>query len=254
MIYVAYFILCALFFFTGASVFSFLNVVAWRIPRGESPLKGRSYCPACGRSLNPLELVPVLSFLVLRGRCRTCGSTIPVRDFWVEVLGGVLAIGCYFAFPRLPQAVLMFAVLSVLMVVTLIDWDTQIIPNRFSVLLLVCALASVAAVPEISIVSRLIGCLVVSVPMLVIAIVIPGGFGGGDIKLMFAVGALLGWKLTLCAMFFGTLTGGIYAVGLLVRKKAGRRDRFAFGPFLCAGTAIAIFFGEAIVAWYSSLF
>lgn len=238
-------------FLTGACVFSFLNVVVWRLPRGESPLRGRSRCPACGRVLTAWELVPCVSFLALRGKCRGCAAKIPVRDFWVEVLGGVLLAGCAAKFGLgTVQSVLTFVLLSLLAVVGLMDWDTMEIYDRFQAAILLCALAAVAVFPEVSLIDRLIGALCVSVPMMVVALVIPGGFGGGDIKLMFALGAFLGWRRTLLAGFFALLGGGFYATYLLRKGKAGRKDHFAFGPFLCGAAGCSIFFGDNILRWY----
>ena len=110
MLYIACAVLWLLRFALGASIFSFLGVVIWRLPRGESVVKGRSHCPACGRTLAAAERVPCLSFLVQGGRCRGCGARIPVRDFWLEVLGGETA-----------RAALSFAVLGILTVVAFMD-------------------------------------------------------------------------------------------------------------------------------------
>ena len=98
MLYIACAVLWLLRFALGASIFSFLGVVIWRLPRGESVVKGRSHCPACGRTLSAAELVPCLSFLVQGGRCRGCGARIPARDFWLEVLGGLCSCVCAYAF------------------------------------------------------------------------------------------------------------------------------------------------------------
>lgn len=245
------FLMALLCFLAGACIFSFLNVVVWRLPRGESPLGGRSRCPACGRELTAWELVPCVSFLVLRGKCRDCGAKIPGRDFWVEALGGVLLIGCAVKFgPGTVRSGLTFVLLSLLTVVGLMDWDTMEIYDRFQVAILLCALAAVVVFPEVSLLDRLIGALCVSLPMLVVALVIPGGFGGGDIKLMFALGAFLGWRHTLLTGFFALFGGGIYAIYLLKQGKAGRKDHFAFGPFLCASAGFAIFWGDSILNWY----
>lgn len=247
-------------FMLGAAVFSFMNVVAWRLPRGKDPLKGRSFCPQCGAALDAADLTPVFSWLVLRGRCRHCGAHIPVRYLLVEVLGGVLALGCtwrYGAALGLPDglfgmswaALLALAVCGVLLSVALIDAETQIIPDRLNLALAVlgvlCLLLAPAAWP-----GRLIGALCVSVPMFVLCLLIPGAFGGGDIKLMAAAGLFLGWQQTLLAMFFGILGGGFYGMYLLAAKKADKKDHFAFGPFLCVGIVLAMLFGDPVLEWY----
>ena len=242
MLYIACAVLWLLRFALGASIFSFLGVVIWRLPRGESVVKGRSHCPACGRTLSAAELVPSLSFLVQGGRSRGCGARIPVRDFWLEVLGGETA-----------RAALSFAVLGILTVVAFMDIDTLEIYDRFPALLLVCGAAAQFVFPGPGIKSRLLGCVIVSLPMLLLALVVPGGFGGGDIKLMFGAGFFLGARLTVVAAFLGILLGGGFGALLLAAKKADRKTRFAFGPFLCIGIAAAMFFGERLADWYIGL-
>lgn len=254
MLYLAYAIIWLMRFALGACVFSFFGVVVWRLPRHESVVKGRSHCPACGRTLTAAELVPCVSFLVQRGKCRGCGARIPARDFWVEVIGGVCACLCAARFGgESVQAVLAFAVLGILTIVALMDMDTLEIYDRFPALLLLCGVLALAVFPEIGLKSRLLGSLVISVPMLIIALIVPGGFGGGDIKLMFGAGFFLGFKATLVAGFAGILLGGGFGALLLAMKKANRKSQFAFGPFLCIGIAIAMFFGETIADWYMGL-
>lgn len=251
MLYLLYTVIGALRFALGACFFSFLNVVVWRLPRGEGVVHGRSHCPNCGRTLRAFELVPCVSFLALRGRCRTCGAKIPARDFWVEALGGGLMLVCCARFGgETARAYLTFGTLFLLTAVALMDYDTMEIYDRFHVLLILCAALSAALFPEVRIVERAIGCICVSLPMLLLALAVPGGFGGGDIKLMFALGLLLGWKRTLLAAFLAILAGGGYAVFLLLRGH-DRKMQFAFGPFLCLGAAIALLWGDGILAWYT---
>ena len=220
-------------FLLGAALFSFMNVVAWRLPRGMDPLKGRSVCPQCGHTLGVPDLVPVFSWLFLRGRCRHCGAHIPARYLLVELLGGVLAL----------------AVCGILLSVSLIDAETQTIPDRLNLALAVCGAVSVLLSPA-DWLPHVIGALCVSVPMFLLCLVIDGAFGGGDIKLMAAAGLFLGWQNTLLAMFFGIVFGGMYGIYLLAAKKAGKKDHFAFGPFLCAGIVIAMLFGGPVLEWY----
>ena len=220
-------------FLLGAALFSFMNVVAWRLPRNMDPLKGRSICPRCGRTLDAPDLVPVFSWLFLRGRCRHCGAHIPARYLLVEVLGGVLAL----------------AVCGILLSIALIDAETQTIPDRLNFALAVCGVAGTALSPA-GWRGHIIGAVCVSVPMFLLCLAIDGAFGGGDIKLMAAAGLFLGWQNTLLAMFFGILGGGVYGMYLLAAKKADKKDHFAFGPFLCAGIVLAMLFGEPVVGWY----
>ena len=250
-------------FLLGAALFSFMNVVAWRLPRGMDPLQGRSHCPQCGHTLGAPDLVPVFSWLLLRGRCRHCGARIPVRYFLVEVLGGVLALGCTRRFGTalsLTQglfgmswaALTALAVCGILLSIALIDAETQLIPDRLNLALAVCGVVGTLLSPA-GWLPHLIGAFCVSVPMLLLCLAIDGAFGGGDIKLMFGAGFFLGARLTVVAAFLGILLGGGFGALLLAAKKADRKTRFAFGPFLCIGIAAAMFFGERLADWYIGL-
>lgn len=239
-------------FMIGASVFSFLNVVIYRMPRNMSFISGRSICPSCKTNLRPLDLIPVFSFLGLRGKCRYCGTKIPARDTLVEAFGGVLVIFLFDHCKSVTEGVFLFLVACVLTVVAGIDADSMEIPNVFPVILLVMGIVAVFLFPEITLIQRLIGLVCISVPLLLITLVVPGGFGGGDMKLMAAAGFLCGWKLILLAFFVAVLGGGVYGMFLLASKKKGRKDHFAFGPFLCAGILVSLFWGNEIIAWYLS--
>ena len=227
-------------FLLGAALFSFMNVVAWRLPRGKNPLTGRSFCPQCGAALTAGDLVPV--FLL------------------VELLGGVLALGCRWRFGTAYtlgeglfgmrwQGLLALALCGVLLSIALIDAETQLIPNRLNAAVAVLAVLNLLLSPA-RWAGALIGMVCVSVPMLLLCLAIPGAFGGGDIKLMAAAGLFLGWQHTLLAMFFGILGGGFYGIYLLAARKADKKDHFAFGPFLCVGIVLALLFGDPVLAWY----
>lgn len=198
-------------------------------------------------------------FLALKGRCKGCKSQIPVRDFWSEMTGGAAFCGCVLSYGCGSSGILslkgavIFAYLGILLVVARIDWDTQIIYDRFHILILLLGVAALWLFPEHGMVDRLIGAVIISVPMLLLALIIPGAFGGGDIKLMAASGFFLGTGPVVCAMFFGLLTGGGYGAAMLLGKKLEKKDHFAFGPFLAFGLALAVFFGDQIVNWYLSL-
>jgi len=227
MLFLARGALSLLWFALGAGLFSFINAAAFRLPRGER---------------------------IVRGRRRGCGASIPLRDILVEALGGLLALACALRWGAEPaKGVLVMAALSVLTLSALIDLDTMELWDRFHILLLACAAAAAALFPEVGPRERLIGCFSVSLPMLALALVIPGGFGGGDIKLSFALGALLGWKGMLTAIFLALLGAGTRCIWLLARKKAAPGDRIAFGPYLCAGGGAALFWGGAPVDWWLGL-
>lgn len=258
-------LLCVLIFMFGACIFSFLNVIVYRLPRKLSFVKGFSMCPTCGRQLKAPDLVPVFSYIFLRGKCRYCKTAIGVHDTLVEIIGGVLAMICAWKYiyneENIAAFVLVFLFFCVLTVVAFIDIDTMEIPDGCSIaIVLLAAVAAVLPVlfpglcpqviPDVTWLSRGIGLVCISLPMLLVTLAIPGAFGGGDIKLMAAAGLLLGWKLMVVAAAVAILTGGIYGCWLLAAHKAGRKDQFAFGPFLCLGLVISVLGGTYVIDWY----
>lgn len=251
---IPYLILCLFLFFAGACLGSFFNVVAYRLPRGLDFVKGRSFCPVCRHTLESQDLVPVLSWLSLKGKCRYCGAKVSRRYPLTEAAAGLFAVASFLRFGLTAAALLAMLICCTLMTLTLIDADTQEIPDGLIVVLLLFAVASAFVWKETGLVARLLGAVCVSVPMLLLNLIVPTSFGGGDVKLMAAMGLLLGWKNTLLAMFVALLLGGGYGIFLLARHKKGRRDHFAFGPFLSAGCVTALFFGEALIGWYLGLF
>lgn len=253
MTYIAEFFLRLIVFMAGAGIFSFLNVVIYRLPRKISFVTGRSHCPSCDATLRWYDMVPVFNWFYLRGKCRDCGARISFRYPAVEALGGALALLCMRCFGLEAEAIAAFAFLAVLTVVAFIDADTMEIPNGLVIGILIIAIAALGCGVEPSLKSRLIGFVCVSVPMLLLTLAIPGAFGGGDIKLMAASGLFLGWKLCLVATFLAIVAGGLYGIYLLATRRKGKKEHFAFGPFLCIGMAVALFWGERLLDWYLGL-
>lgn len=248
-------ILAVCIFFFGASVFSFLNVVAWRLPRQMNFVTGRSVCPSCKHVLSAVDMIPVFGYLLRRGRCHYCSVRISPRHFGTELLGGAAALAVFAVYPVQPlQALIVFIFLALLFLVAVVDAQTMEIPNGFSLALLAVGLLSGLLFVQIGWLERLIGAFCVSVPLFLITLLVPGAFGGGDMKLMAAGGVFLGWKLCLTAGFLAIVTGGAYGGWLLLTKKAVKGAHFAFGPFLCAGMLLAWFFGNPLLQWYISLF
>lgn len=146
------------------------------------------------------------------------------------------------------------AFLMVLTAVAIVDWKTMEIPDGFHLVILAIGMVSAATMPEIPLLERIAGVFSASVPLWLITVWVSDAFGGGDIKLMAACGLMLGWRRTLTALFLAVLGGGLYGVYLLVLKKKGRKEHFAFGPFLCVGMAIALLWGDALIGWYLSFY
>lgn len=255
MVYIsiAIFILCV--FLMGGSIFSFVNVIADRLPENESIVKGRSHCDECRKQLKFIEMIPVFSYILLRGKCRHCGAKLSKRYFVTEFAGGILAIYTVYVYWWNPmQMIMAFVFIAVLACVFLIDMVTMTIPNKVVIAMFIVAVISIFVYNDLSIISRIIGFFDVSLPLLIITMAINGAFGGGDIKLMAATGIFLGWKLNLFALFVAIITGGIYGIVLLIKGGKNKNSHFAFGPFLAVGCVAALFWGESILNWYIGLF
>lgn len=248
-------------FMVGASVFSFVNVLIYRVPRKMPFGNERSICPSCDNTLKGYDMIPVISWVILGGKCRFCKNRISIKYPLVETLGGVLAViaGIKFGIVEnmgivvMAKVMLVIVLLGILTAVTFVDIEFMEIPNGFVEAVAVCGVIACFVFPEIGIVERLIGIVAVSLPLLLITLGIPGAFGGGDIKLMAAAGLFLGWKQTVVAFLIAVLLGGGYGIWLLIMKKKERKDHFAFGPFLCVGIAVALFVGTGLMEWYLSL-
>lgn len=239
-----------LFFIIGVVVFSFVNIVIYRLPEKKVFAKGKSACRACGHELVLKDMIPVFSWISVKGKCRYCGAKISVRDMLVELLGGVFAVGLTAYYGVNLKALTIFLFFAVLTIVTCIDMDTMEIPFVLNVTILILGIISIWTVGGVSILERMIGLFCISLPLFLIVLIIPEGFGGGDIKLMFAAGFLLGWKATVIAFLIGLILGGGYGAVCLARRKHGKKDHFAFGPFLSVGLAIAVFCGTQLMDMY----
>jgi leader peptidase (prepilin peptidase)/N-methyltransferase len=234
---------------------SFLNVVAWRMPRGESLLLPGSHCPGCEHPVRPYDNVPVLSWLVLRGRCRDCDEPISARYPLVEALTAALAAAVVLTNDGLHDVLLGLVLVTLLVPIALIDLDHRIIPNRLTALGAVAALAIGAATDPGAVPQQLIAGAAAGGFLLLAALARPGGMGMGDVKLAGMLGLFLGREVAvalLVALVAGTL------VGLVVMRRRGvaegRRTAIPFGPFLALGGVVALLAGPAIVDWYLTSF
>jgi leader peptidase (prepilin peptidase) / N-methyltransferase len=235
---------------------SFLNVVIARLPDGQSLVRPRSRCPHCGAAVRPYDNVPVLSWLILRGRCRDCGEPISARYPLVEALTAVLLAAVVARFGADEDALLGLALVIVLVPVTFIDLERQIIPNK---LVLAGAIAAVvvilAATDPDELPEHLIAGAAAGGFLLVAALAYPRGMGMGDVKLAAMLGLFLGASIApamLAAMLSGSIAGGV----IIARKgtREGRKTKVPFGPFLALGALVGLFVGPEIVDWYSDTF
>ena len=247
-------IITAILAVLGACVASFINVAALRGAKGESFVAGRSRCPKCGAELRWFELIPVISWLIQAGRCRRCKVRISPRYLIVEIVGAASSAMCFVRYGLTWMTPLALVVTLILLAVALFDAGSMEIPNGLVIALIPLAVLSIWAQPGLTLLSRGIGIFTVSLPMLLLALVINGAFGGGDIKLMAVCGFLLGWQNTVLAFFVAVVTAGIIVITLIARGKAKKGAHIAFGPHLCLGVAAAMLYGKEIINWYLRLF
>lgn len=237
----------------GLCIGSFLNVCIYRIPIQMSIAKGSSICPTCNTPLKALDLIPVFSFLFLRGKCRHCKSKISIIYPVIELLCAALFVLSFYVFGMNVLTLFAWAFISVLIVASAIDIKTFELPNGISIFIAVLGILSFFF-PYIMWWERLLGVAASSLPLLLIVLISKGNaMGMGDVKLMAAAGLLLGWKLGLLALFLSVLAGGIIGAILLLTKKRKGKDAIPFVPMLCIGTILAFLFGNTMLNWYFSL-
>ena len=239
----------------GAIFGSFLNVVAYRLPRGESLSRPGSRCPQCETPIRPYDNVPVLSWLALRGRCRSCGVRISARYPLVEA-GTALLCALVVVVKGADADALPGLVLVLLLVpVTLIDLDHRIIPNKLMLIGAVAAPGLVLLVAPQDLVEHLVAGAAAGGFFLIAAVAYPRGMGMGDVKLAAVLGLFLG-RAVGPAIFIALLAGTVVGAVVIARKGAveGRKTAVPFGPFLAFGAVCALLAGDAMVDLYLSTF
>lgn len=232
---------------------SFLNVCIYRIPRGESIVYPPSHCPRCQQRLGPLELIPLLSFIWQRGRCKHCGASISWRYPLVETLTAVLLTVVYLRFGWSLELVYYAGLTALYIVISFIDLDTMIIPTQLVVVGVVGASAYNLYTRQPWAKWLLSGVLGYGLFYL-IYVLSRGGMGGGDVRLAGLLGLVLGPKLLLCALLIAFVTGAIISLALLSCGRANGKTAIPFGPFLAFAGYVAALWGPAILNWYLELF
>lgn len=241
-------------FIYGACIGSFLNVVIYRVPNNISIARGRSYCPKCNQKIKNYDLIPILSYILLRGKCRNCKDSISIRYPLIELFTGIIAVITFVARGFSLEAVIIFLVAAILIAIAMIDFDTMTIQDELVIAIMPLALVMVYLQNDISILSRIIAFFEISIPMVILNCFVQDSFGGGDVKLISVCGIMLGWQNTLLAMFIAILIGGFYAIYLLVSGKSKKGAHIAFGPYICIGVYIAMIYGNEIISMYLNLF
>ena len=235
----------------GLVIGSFLNVVAYRLPRRQSLVYPPSRCPECGTDIKPYDNVPVLGWLWLGGRCRACKSAISPRYPLIEALCGALAVAVVLTKHSAHDIVLGLVLVAVLVPVALIDLDIRTIPNKITAPAAVAAVIIGAALRPAGVPEQLIAGVAAAGFLLVFALAYPRGMGMGDVKLAGVLGLFLGRSVAvaiLVAVLVGTLAG--VAVMARVGVAKGRKTAVPFGPFLAIGGIIALLVGPSLVHWY----
>lgn len=245
-------ILYIFIFIMGLIVGSFLNVVIYRYLHGGSIIFARSNCPNCTTTLKIQDLIPLLSFLFLKGKCRYCGEKISMRYPLVELVTGVVFVSIFYYMSLGPYFWKYILLFSLLIIISTIDIKSNLIPNRFVLILFIWVLMWQLFFPKISPSSAVLGFLVGGLSFFLIAVLSRGGMGGGDVKLMAVLGLSSGWPYILIFFFLAFVLGAFAGVGFLVSKKKSRKDSMSFGPFLGLSFYLVTLWGQDIWHWYIS--
>ncbi len=234
---------------------SFLNVCIWRLPRGESIAWPPSHCRACQTPIRYYDNIPLVSFVLLRGRCRACRAPISWRYPLVEALAVAVGLLVLWRFGATWEGLRAFPLGLALIAVSFIDLETMEIPDRITLPGIAVGLALNLAPSPWGVIPAVVGCLVAGGLFYAIAeisyrLLGQEGMGGGDVKLAAMLGAFLGWPLVMVAIFLGVVAGGLGALLLLLLRLKGRRDEVPFGPYLALGGLVTVFWGRPVLAWY----
>ncbi len=250
-------------FVLGSVVGSFLNVCIYRIPRNLSVVFPSSRCPSCSNPIRFFDNVPVISYIVLRGKCRYCREKIPLRYPLVEAMNAFFYAALLWRFGPGWNFLIYCILVSSFIVITFIDLDFQIIPDRITLVGIPAGLvAGSFLLPDPFMRGNVLGyrasfigassgfLFYYLVAYLSLKLLKKEGMGGGDIKMMTMVGAFLGWKSVILTTFLGSLTGSLAGISLMLFSGKGRGALIPFGPFLALGAVISLFFGQEILIWY----
>ncbi len=238
----------------GLFIGSFLNVCIYRIQKGESIVWPPSHCPKCTKALMPWDNIPVISYLILKGRCRYCTEPISVRYPVVELLSALLAVSLLYRFGVSVTFLIYYLWACALLIITFIDLDIQIIPDRLSLGGIVVGLLVVYWLP-VTYKDALIGLILGGGLLLAIIygyyfLTKKEGMGGGDVKLLAMIGVFTGWQGVLFTVFASSLMGTVVGIPWGLLKKGTLKAAIPFGPFLALGALIYVFWGHYLIDWY----
>jgi len=250
-----------LFFLLGLEIGSFLNVCIDRLPREESIVKPPSHCEACGHRLAAKDLIPLFSYLWLRGKCRHCRASIPGKLFFVELVSGVIYAFLYWKYGLTPELGAMIFYAALFTIIFMVDLEKNVILNKvvYPAMAIAVILGVLGIQPELpqwpveGIANIAMGGGVGFLFFFVVAMASRGGMGWGDVKLAGLIGLATGFPMVLVAIVLGAVLGGIVGVVLMAVKKKGMKSLIPFGPFLSVATMVTLIWGSDMLNWYVGL-
>ena len=247
-----------LVFLFGLCIGSFLNVCIYRLPQSKSIVHPRSMCPSCGTLIRFYDNIPILSYIALRGKCRYCKAPISFRYPVIEFISGILAVGIFIKYGIAFETVIYYTFVSILLVITFIDIDHQIIPDVITLPGIPIFFAASFALSEVTVVESILGILIGGGSLYLVAwlyhlLTHKEGMGGGDIKLLAMMGAIIGWQGVLFTIFMGSAVGTVSGLLLILKSRKTMKLAIPFGPFLAIGATAYIFWGPRLIAWYFNL-
>jgi len=244
-----------LIFILGLIVGSFSNVCINRIPKNESIIYPASHCPKCRSNISPKDNIPILSYILLKGRCRNCKSKISIQYPIVELITGLIYLIIYLTYGLSVQTLIYIILSSALIIIAFIDLNEQIVPDVISLPGIVIGFIISFFVLYISFINSALGVLVGGGIILIIGmagsvIFKKEAMGGGDVKLAAMIGAFLGWRYIIISLFLGFFLGALAGIILILSKAKSKEDVVPFGPFIVLGSFITLLWGEKIISWY----
>lgn len=234
----------------GMIIGSFLNVCIDRIPKGGSILTPPSHCDSCGHKLTLTDLIPVLSYLIQKGKCRYCNASIPPRNLLIELGTGALFALIWLRYPSSISAVLVASYSAFLVAILAIDLEHHKVLNRLTYPAIALALIATIFNPDQQYWEHLLGGVIGFGILFLIALVYPAGMGMGDVKLAVFIGLAVGYPGILMALFLAFVMGGLVSGGLVIARLIARRDPIAFAPFLAVGAITTMLYGDQILRWW----
>lgn len=246
-------------FIFGSIIGSFLNVCIYRIPRKESIAYPPSHCPKCSTPLKWYELIPIISFLFQKGKCRYCGDAISPQYPIVELLNGILYTIIFYFNGASIDSIFYSLIVSILVIISFIDYYQQIIPDSLLVIAIILSISYKFTVfilckTPFNLLNSMLGLLIGGGLFLIIALASKGGMGGGDIKLISVLGFILGLKNILLNILLSFIIGAGFSIFLLLSKRKGKKDSIPFGPFINIAFVVTLFSGDMIINWYINSF